>query len=171
MMKGDEGKAPVLVTILVVILLFMMVQSLALFTNFTSKEGTYEKMGNPLVWGGEELMDVVSGKYIKIYENFLNEVQTVFVYDELERECANWFLTCTENNPSNPRNPWTKLDISEKDLELVNYLVCDCMTPGIEGMIKTWGEGSSDFKKRSDFEKCNLIKNACGSVLVERIYK
>ncbi|MCK4730760.1 MAG: hypothetical protein KAT28_05575 [Candidatus Aenigmarchaeota archaeon] len=170
-MKGDEGKSPVLITILVVILLFVMVASLGLFKNFASKEGTYEKMGNPLVWGGEELMEMVSGKYIKIYEEFLNEVQTVFVYDELERECANWFSTCTENNPVNPRNPWTKLDISEKDLELMVHLNCDCMTLGIKGLIKTWEKGSPEFKKRNDFEKCNLIKNACGSVLVERIYK
>ncbi|RLJ00753.1 MAG: hypothetical protein DRP06_01285 [Candidatus Aenigmatarchaeota archaeon] len=167
-MKGDEGKAPVLVTILVVILLFMIVASLGLFKNFAGKDGTYEKLGNPLVWGGGELMDLVSGKYIKTYETFLNEIQTVFAYDELERECANWFSTCTENNST---NPWTKLDISEKDLELVNYLVCNCMTSGIKGMIKTWEQGSPEFKKRSDFEKCNLIRNACGSVLVERIYK
>ncbi len=170
-MKGDEGKSPVLLTISVVILLFVMIASLGLFKNFASKEGTYEKMGNPLVWGGDKLMEITSGKYIKIYETFLNEVQTIFVYDELERECSNWFSACTENNQVTPRNPWTKLDISEDDLELVNDLICDCMTPGIKRLIKTWERGSPDFKKRNDFEKCNLIRNACGSVLVERIYK
>ncbi len=169
MMKGNAKNA-VLLVILVVVLLFIITSIIGMIQALTGKKGLYERMANPLVFTAEEVVTYGSEKFVNTCENFMNEVETIFVYDEVERECSRWYSNCVESEENPPQNPWTKPEILEKDLETMKYLKPDCRTPGIDRLREKWADKSPNFAKKNEFEQYNLIRNACGSTLVKRIY-
>ena len=168
-MKGNMNT--IMVTIVsVVMLLFIITSIFSIFSTVSAKESLYDKMANPLVWGAKEVVKYGSEKFIKTCENLLLEVESIFSYEEVERECSRWYLSCTKDLENAPQNPWTKLKVSEEDLETVNYLAKECKTSGIDKLRKRWIEENSYFANKNELEQYNLIKNACGSILVKRIY-
>lgn len=168
-MKGS-GKPAVLIVVFVVLLLFVITVGFGLIKTATGKGGLYEKMGNPMVWSGEKFTKKGAEKTIKTCESFVDEIETLFVYDEVEWECSRWYSNCVEDEEEPPQNPWKKLELSEKDIELVNYLKPNCRTSGVEELRKRWADKNSYFASKNEFEQYTLMKNACGSILVKRIY-
>jgi len=169
-MKGVEGRNAVLLVVFVVLLLFVIAFGFGMVQTASVKGGLYEKMNNPLVWGAEKFTKEGAKKTIKTCESFANEVESLFVHGEVEFECSRWYSNCVKDLEEPPQNPWTNLELSEKDIELVNYLNPTCRTSGIEKLRKMWANKNSYFAGKNEFEQYTLIKNACGSILVKRIF-
>ena len=170
-MKGSDTSEPTRLFVLVVLTLIIICIITSSIYQLYKKNELYDRMANPLVFTAGEVVKYGTEKFVKTCENFLDEVESIFVYDELERECSGWFSNCAETVENPPQNPWTKLELSEKDLETMEYLNFECRTSGIDKIKVDWADKSPNFAKKEEFEQYHLIRNACGSILVSKIYK
>lgn len=167
-MKGQNEVFLLIISIFLVVLIVVGIMN---FLGYFGKGSFYDNLANPLVWGAGKLTETAADKFIDSCKEVMNEVESLFVYDEIERECSRWYDSCTEELDYSPQNPWKKMQLSESDLETVNYLKQECMTSGINEIIDRWSDKSGDFNSKNEYEKYTMIKNTCGSTIVSRMYE
>ena len=166
-MKGDE-KTMIMFIFCIFLVLLLVTGMLRFINNATEKEHLYDGMVNPLVLGAEQ----ISTQGAQKFANFLEEATSIFTFKELERECSKWYRSCASDIPRAPISPWAKYDLSEDDLDAaIYYLDAECRTDGIDKLKERWSKSNTHFAEKSDLEQYNLIKNACLSILIEKLNK
>ena len=166
MKKGVEFS--VLVSIVIVITIILSI--FYLLNKVLEKNKLLDTFAKDLVWGGENISGVCGGKSENICKKFLDANEDIFIYNELERICSSWYNNCVKDIEDAPQSPWAKISNVPSDLNLVNYLDASCKTPEVERLKKDW-TNNYYFAEKSEEEQYNIIKNACGASLVERIYQ
>ena len=164
MAKGVEFSVLVSIVIVIVIILSIFY----LIDKVLEKNKLVDKFAKSMVWEGENIEGLCGGSSRNLCKEFLDANEDIFVQGELERVCSSWYSNCAKDIEDAPPSPWAKISNSYSDLNLVNYLDIDCKTPEVERLKEKWEENYY-FAKKSEEEKYNIIKNACGASLVERI--
>lgn len=164
-MKGGSEKTMILTIFCVFLVVFVALGLLNIITKTTAKEQLYDEMATSLVLTAEKITVESAQGHIQ----FLKDAKSIFVFNELERECPRWYRSCTSDITGAPMSPWS--EPSEEGVHAaLYYLNSDCKTPEIDDLKKKWAK-QPEFANYDDFGQYNLIKNACVSILIDKIYK
>ncbi len=153
-----------------VIVLTLITSGLLVWSHLIKSQGVIDRFSSPVNWD-KFLVEATGQKVFNKVENFLDEVSYVLPIDQLERKCSLWYRECTADLEKAPQSPWTKLTVSEADLNAMNYLKFDCAPEEIEELRKEWARKNSYFDEKDEYEQQDLIKNACGATIIEKINK
>ena len=128
----------------------------------------YDRFTENISWGAY-LVEVTGKKIFDECENFIDEVSNYIPINTLERKCSLWYRVCTVELKEAPPSPWSRLMVSEEDLNAITYLKFDCVPSEIEELRKEWARKNFYFNEKNQYEQYNLIKNACGATIVKKI--
>ncbi|OYT43150.1 MAG: hypothetical protein B6U88_01735 [Candidatus Aenigmarchaeota archaeon ex4484_56] len=119
---------------------------------------------------GNKVMKIISYEFAQKCMELVNEITSIFDYNELNRECSRWYENCVLEIESAPDiSPWNKINPTVEDYNNANYLDINCRTKEIEKLRERWEKSSKKFASYNEYEQYTLIKNACLSIIVDRM--